>query len=166
MSVLLVVRGGDPELVALGQRAAAAAGARLVVVAGPGTPDVRACASAVLAAVAEQRPSLVLFGDDAFDRAVAAWVAQRGNGGVVTGAVELWWDGTVATATRTVFSGSGLQTCRVSGGVLPVVCMAKGATVHGGDAPATLHESLVVRSDASPRVTVVAERRSERPRLR
>lgn len=128
-------------------------------------PDVRAWASAVADVCDSVQPALVLLGDDAFDRAVATWLAQRGGGGVVTGCVDLRWDGVAATATRAVLGGAGLQTCRVAGGVLPVVCMARRATVHAGDV-ATPHDGasqaraavIAYQADGAPRAVVVAER--------
>jgi electron transfer flavoprotein alpha subunit len=172
------------ELVAVARRLAAPNHARVALAAATGiavdadaddlhtlggdalaVPDVRAWASTLLDVCSAAQPSLVLLGDDPFDRAVAAWMAQRSGGGVVTGGVDLWWDGAAATVTRGVLSGAGLQTCRVAAGVRPFVCLARGATVQGGDiteshngappaAPATAHH----RVDAAPSAQVIAER--------
>lgn len=190
-TVLLALPGRDldldraAELIALARRVARSPGARVAAVTGDveaaaalgadvvhtvdgaalDVPDVRAWASALLDVCGMVRPGLVLLGDDAFDRAVAAWMAQRGGGGVVTGCVDLWWDGAVATVTRGVLGGAGVQTCRPVAGALPVLCVARGATVQGAAAGAARSgaahaqpERVAHVSDAAPGAAVVAER--------
>jgi electron transfer flavoprotein alpha subunit len=182
MVVAVPAASGDPsELIAMARRlgngnaalvggAGDGAGADEVHVVGGAAlevPDVRAWALALASVCAALQPSLVLFGDDAFDRAVASYLAQRIGGGVVTGVTALRDDGRRLIAERAVLSGSGVETCAIRPGVLPVVCMARGGARASAvdapvaDAPTTRH---VVDQQAA--ATVVDERPSSGPGLR
>jgi electron transfer flavoprotein alpha subunit len=137
-------------------------------VAGPAldVPDARAWALAFAAVCDELQPSLVLFGDDGFDRAVAAYMAQRAGAAVVTGVVELRWDGTTATAVRAVLSGSGVETCTVGDGVMPVICLARAAAAPDQQPAAAAIPVVEHRNADDAAARVLDERPSSGPGLR
>lgn len=73
--------------------------------------------AALEAAISSVNPELVLLANDSFNREVAARAAIRGNGGVITDAVDVAGDGTV---TKDELAGSYTTQANAASGVLLV----------------------------------------------
>ena len=118
--------------------------------------------------IATATPAGVLFASSNHVKDVAARLAVRVGGGVITDATGLAVDGGVLVATKEVFGGDVITTSRVADGALPIVGVASNAfaaeEVGGGDAevvPFSVTLSEAARS--APVTEIVQQASADRP---
>jgi electron transfer flavoprotein alpha subunit len=118
--------------------------------------------------VASVSPAAVIFASSNHVKDVAARLAVRAGGGVITDATGLAVEAGAIVATKEVFGGDVITTSKVSDGSLPVIGIAANAFVAeevGGPA-ATLVPFDVTLSDAAkaaPVTEVVLQASADRP---
>jgi electron transfer flavoprotein alpha subunit len=118
--------------------------------------------------VASVAPAAVIFASSNHVKDVAARLAVRTGGGVITDATGLGVDGSTVVATKEVFGGDVITTSRVAEGSLPIIGIAANAfaaEVTGG-AAATVAPFDVTLSDAAkaaPVTDVVMQASADRP---
>ncbi len=127
-------------------------------------PQVDAVAQLVDAAA----PAALIFASSNHVKDVAARLAMRVGGGVITDATGLAVEGGALLATKEVFGGDVITTSRVAEGSFPVVGIAANAFAaeESGGAAATVVPFDVTLSDAStaaPVTEVVMQASADRP---
>jgi len=127
-------------------------------------PQVDALAQLVGAA----SPVAVIFASSNHVKDVAARLAVRVGGGVITDATGLAVDAGAVIATKEVFGGDVITTSRVADGSLPVIGIAANAYAaeESGGGPATVVAFEVALSDAArsaPVTEVVLQASADRP---
>jgi electron transfer flavoprotein alpha subunit len=127
-------------------------------------PQVDALAQLVDAAA----PAALIFASSNHVKDVAARLAMRVGGGVITDATGLAVEGGALLATKEVFGGDVITTSRVAEGSFPVVGIAANAFAaeESGGAAATVVPFDVTLSDAStaaPVTEVVMQASADRP---
>jgi len=127
-------------------------------------PQVEALAQLVTSAA----PAAVLFASSNHVKDVAARLALRVGGGVITDATGLSVEGGALVATKEVFGGDVITTSRVAEGSLPIVGVAANAFAveEVGGAPAAVVTFDVALSDAArvaPVTEVVLQASADRP---
>ncbi len=113
-------------------------------------------------------PAGLVFASSNHVKDVAARLAVRVGGGVITDATGLAVDGGVLVATKEVFGGDVITTSRVADGSLPIVGIAPNAfpVEEFGGAAATVVPFSVTISDAArsaPVLEVVQQASADRP---
>ncbi len=111
--------------------------------------------AALAALAARARPVAILFASSNHVKDVAARLAVRLDGGVITDATGLAVDGGALVATKEVFGGDVITTSRVADGHLPLIGIASNAFAaeETGGAPAEL---VAVDVALDPAATVAA----------
>lgn len=127
-------------------------------------PQVEALAQLV----ASTSPTAVLFASSNHVKDVAARLALRVGGGVITDATGLAVDGGVLVATKEVFGGDVITTSHVAPGSLPIVGVASNAFAaeESGGPAAVVVPFDVALSDAArsaPVTEVVQQASADRP---
>lgn len=118
--------------------------------------------------IASTSPAGLLFASSNHVKDVAARLAVRVGGGVVTDATALAVDGGVLVATKEVFGGDVITTSRVTDGSLPIIGVASNAfaaeEVGGGAAEVvTLDVTLSDAARSAPVTEVVQQASADRP---
>jgi electron transfer flavoprotein alpha subunit len=127
-------------------------------------PQVEALAQLVAAVT----PAAVIFASANHVKDVAARLAVRTGGGVITDATGLSVDGGTVVATKEVFGGDVITTSRVAEGSLPIIGIAANAFAveETGGAAAAVAAFDVALSDAAkaaPVTDVVMQASADRP---
>jgi electron transfer flavoprotein alpha subunit len=127
-------------------------------------PQVEALAQLV----ATSAPAVVLFASSNHVKDVAARLALRADGGVITDATGLAVEGGTVVATKEVFGGDVITTSRIAEGSLPIIGIAANAYAAEatGGAAATVVPFDVALSEAAkaaPVTEVVLQAGADRP---
>jgi electron transfer flavoprotein alpha subunit len=163
VTAVYVGAGSDAAFATVGEY-----GATSVLHLDPGSELVSGTVSATLAAaVADQSPDLILFGQAYDDRDVAGRLAAKLGKSVLSNAIDVSLDGQ-AEAQHEIFGGSQIVTARLTGSA-PFIVLARPksfpAEPSGGGAPAVTKLDLVDAGRSSATVAESHVEQKEGPQL-